>query len=506
MKLVLPILTGVFLVASFPRFNQGYLAWIAFIPLIVYVARTKRVKAAFLGGFIAGFIQFFVLLIWMPAVLVHYGGLSAVQAWFAYTLLVVVLACYPAVACGIVKGLVCHAGDACILLFPFVWVLSDYALSFSPIGGFPWLLAGYSQSRFLSIIQIADITGIYGISFLVIWPGTAIYWLFQKRGRGAFAWIPAWTALVFVVGCVVYGAVALAKWEHVSTHYQGAMLQENLSSDDTQGVLREKFEHGYARMADQIQAADLLILPESPSPTFFESDPQYRQTLEQLAKRFPLGLVFNNVRHAEDEGDWRYFNSAYFMDKNGVLKGIYDKIHLVPFGEYLPLASIFSFVQVISKDVGTFAAGTDYRLVNIGGHPANAIICFEAVFPDLVRRFVAEGSQLIINLTNDAWYGDSAAPYQHIAIARLRAVENRRFLLRAANSGISAIIEPSGRFRDATPILREAICEGGFDFIATSTFYTRYGNAFVFLCAIISIAAGLIAALRKSRLHRRLAA
>jgi apolipoprotein N-acyltransferase len=284
------------------------------------------------------------------------------------------------------------------------------------------------------------------------------------------------------------------------------MLQENLSYEDPQDVLREKFEHGYVRMADRIQSANLLILPESTSPTFFESDPEYRDTLERLAKRFSLGLVFNNVRDAEDQGEWRYFNSAYFLDSNGVLEGVYDKIHLVPFGEYLPLANIFSFVQVISKDVGTFAAGTDYRLIDIGGHPANAIICFEAAFPNLVRRFVANGSQLIINLTNDAWYGDSAAPYQHIAIARLRAVENRRFLLRAANSGISGIIEPSGSIRASTPILREAVCEGGFDFIATSTFYARYGDAFVFLCAIISIAAVITAALRKSRLHRRLAA
>jgi apolipoprotein N-acyltransferase len=151
MKLALPVLTGTLLVASFPRLNQGYLAWIAFIPLIVFVARAGHVKAALLGGFTAGFIQFFVLLTWMPGVLVHYGGLSAVQAWLAYTLLAVVLACYPAASCGLVKYLICHTGEAGILLFPFVWVLSDYALSYSPMGGFPWLLAGYSQLRdFLS--------------------------------------------------------------------------------------------------------------------------------------------------------------------------------------------------------------------------------------------------------------------------------------------------------------------------------------------------------------------
>jgi apolipoprotein N-acyltransferase len=358
----------------------------------------------------------------------------------------------------------------------------------------------------LHVIQIADITGIYGISFLVILPGTAIYWLFRTKGRSFSNWIPFCIALLLVGVCLAYGAHSLNKWGDLPTKYQAAMLQGNLSYDDPQDVLQEKFQHGYKRMADRVQSADLLILPESPSPTFFESNAGYREALEQLAKRFPLGLVFNNVRHAGDNEEWKYFNSAYFVDNSGILEGVYDKIHLVPFGEYLPLASVFSFVQVISKDVGTFTAGTDYRIFAIGQHPANAIICFEAVFPQLVRRFTAKGSQLIINLTNDAWYGNSAAPYQHIAIARLRAVENRRFLLRAANSGISAVIEPSGKIQASTGILREAICEGGFDFIATPTFYSRYGDAFVFLCAIISIAAACGAALCKSRLRRRTAA
>jgi apolipoprotein N-acyltransferase len=159
------------------------------------------------------------------------------------------------------------------------------------------------------------------------------------------------------------------------------------------------------------------------------------------------------------------------------------------------LKGALSFIDIISKDVDSFSPGDDYRVVTIGSHPANVIICFEAVFPRLVRRFVQRGSQLIINLTNDRWYGDSAAPYQHLEIARFRAVENRRYLLRAANSGISAFIEPTGRIQTSTGILRQAICEGHFDFIEADTLYTRYGDVFVLLCAIIScglvIGAGL---------------
>jgi apolipoprotein N-acyltransferase len=505
MRFFLPALTGILLIASFPRIDQGYLAWIAFIPLIAFISRAQSVKEGLCGGFVAGFIQFFVLLAWMPAVLVRYGGLSSILAWIAYMLLIGVLACYPAVACGLVKYGMGRGGDAFILVFPFIWVLMEFAQSFTPFGGLPWLLAGYSQSRFLSVIQIADISGVYGISFLLVWTGAAVYWLFLRKGYGVSAWAPAGAALVLLVGCLAYGVVSLRKWEKASPQFQVAMLQENISFDDPSPILREKFQQGYRRMADSLRSADLLLLPESPSPVYFESDTVYREMLEQLARRFSLGLVFNNVRHIERGEDWRYFNSAYFMDRNGALKGVYDKIHLVPFGEYLPLARVFSFVEVISKDVGAFEAGEDYRIIAIGSHPANAIICFEAVFPGLVRRFVQNGSQVIVNLTNDGWYGDSAAPYQHLAIARLRAVENRRYFLRSTNSGISAVIEPTGRIQSSTGVLREAICKGNFDFIAHTTSYTRYGDVFVFLCAIISSASAIIAVLRKSRTSQRTA-
>ena len=242
-------------------------------------------------------------------------------------------------------------------------------------------------------------------------------------------------------------------------------------------------------MADSTKpfAPDLLMIPESPAPVFFQDDEDYKKLLEQLASRFPLGLAFNNVSWRETGGQRRYFNTAYFLDRRGSLTGTYDKMHLVPFGEYIPLKKVFFISETISKDVGEFSPGQDYSLMRIGDHPANAIICFEAVFPDLVRRFVREGSELIVNLTNDGWYGDSAAPYQHLAISRWRAIENRRYLLRATNSGISAFIEPSGAIQSSTPILRPAVCEGRFAFISRQSLFTRYGNVFVFLCAIIPV-------------------
>jgi apolipoprotein N-acyltransferase len=283
------------------------------------------------------------------------------------------------------------------------------------------------------------------------------------------------------------------------------MLQKNISYDDPHGVLMDKFLNGYVRMADSLQPprADLLLLPESPSPVFFETDARYRQILQSLSGRFRMGIIFNNVRYVDSGEESRFYNTAYFMNRAGSLYGVYDKIHLVPFGEYIPLKKVLSFIEVISKDVGSFEFGSDYRVLKLDGYPVNAVICFEAVFPGMVRRFIRQGSELIVNLTNDGWYGNSAAPFQHLAIARFRAVENRRFFLRSTNSGISAVINPDGRIQASTGILREQVCEGRFDFIAAKTIYTRYWDVFVLLCAIISVGSALFAGLRNAGFHER---
>jgi apolipoprotein N-acyltransferase len=487
MLLFLPVLSGLLLVASFPKTNQGYLAWVAFIPLIASLLRARKISQAFWIGFVAGWIQIFGLMIWIPAVMAHYGGLARPLAWTGFALMVSMLACFPGAACAATKCIINRQGDVSLLLLPFIWIVLEYAQNFFPFGGLPWLLAGYSQSDYLTLIQIADVTGVYGVSFIILWFNAALAWILVRRPRTLLTFSPLIAAGLLIVACLLYGRISLRQWEQYKPDLKGAMLQQNLSFDETEQVQADKFQSGYVRMADSIKPAapDLLMIPESPAPVFFQNDEAYRKVLEQLAGRFPLGLVFNNVSCREFEGKQRYFNTAYFLDSRGRLTGAYDKIHLVPFGEYIPLKKIFFFSETISKDIGEFYPGRDYSLIRIGDHTANAIICFEAVFPDLVRRFVRYGSELIINLTNDGWYGDSAAPYQHLAISRWRAIENRRCVLRATNSGISAFIEPSGAIGSSTPILRQAVCAGRFAFISRQTLFTRYGNAFVFLCAII---------------------
>ena len=285
MLILLPVLTGFLIIASFPRAGLGYIAWVAYIPLISFVFAAGTSARAFLGGFTAGAISLFGLLIWIPDVLIRYGGLSATLAWIAFGLMVSMLACYPATACALTKYLTRRGGTAFFLLFPAIWVIFEYAQSLSPFGGLPWVLAGYSQSDYLSIIQIADMVGIFGVSFIILWAGTAFVWIMRCGGKAMRAYVPLLAAVLLISACLMYGRISLRHWENGPAEYRAAMLQGNLSFDDPEHVLAEKFQRGYVRMADTLKPgdADLLVLPESPSPVSFQYEDSYRRVLEDLA-------------------------------------------------------------------------------------------------------------------------------------------------------------------------------------------------------------------------------
>jgi apolipoprotein N-acyltransferase len=484
---LLPALAGVLAWASFPKLNQDFLAWVALVPLLLYLIRIQKTSSAFLGGLTAGMVQFLALLYWVPRVLILYGGLPGPAAWGLFVLMVAILGCYPATVCALTRYCMNRGGTGFLLVFAPAWITLEYVRSRFPFGGFPWLLLGYSQTNSLRLLQVADLAGVYGISFLVAWVNTALVWAWLHRGYGWRACGPIVSAGVLLTACLAYGSAELRRWDQVQPQYRAALLQGNLSVDKPEPALAEKYKKGYVRMADRLGSAhaDLLILPESPSPIIFQYDREYRETMQDLAHRFPLGVVFNNIRFRDGNEAGRYFNSAFFLDRSGTEIGVYDKIHLVPFGEYIPCKKLFFFSETISKDIGDFQPGDTYLTVPLRGHAVNAIICFEAVFPDLCREFVRRGSELIINLTNDGWYGNTSAPYQHLAMARWRAVETRRYLLRAANSGITAVIGPTGRIQVQTALFQEETAIGRFSFLTGQTFYARHGSSLLILCVII---------------------
>ncbi len=490
MHLVLPLLSGVLGALCFPKVNQGYLAWIALVPLILYLVHCSRTSEALVGGFITGLIQNAGLLMWVPGVMIRYGGLPVAGAWFIYGLLVALQAAFPAAACALTGFCLVRTGRRLLLLLPFAWVSLEYLESHFPFGGFPWLLFGYSQTDFICIAQIADITGVYGVTFLVLCVNTALAWALLNGHSLRLGLWPLAVAGGLVTACAIYGTIAVRQWSAIETNNTAALLQECISIDDTPASMDWKFSEGYVKLSERLSGrrTDLVVLPESPSPLSYQYDDRYRALIARLAAGFPLGLVFNNIAFRDVDGTTRYFNSAYFVRQDGAESGRYDKIHLVPFGEYVPLKRVFFFMESITKDVSDFYPGAALRAVPVGGHPVGAIICFEAVFPQIARMIVSQGGELIVNLTNDGWYGNTAAPYQHLAMSRWRAIETRRFLLRAANTGVSAIIDPAGRVRSSTGLFREEICSGGFAFIRDRSVYSRIGDSFAGLCVIIMAA------------------
>ena len=304
----------------------------------------------------------------------------------------------------------------------------EYARNYVFFGGFPWLQTGYTQTDYLILIQISDLAGVYGVSFLVLWINIGIAWGWIGRLRDwQFRW-PLIAGGMLIIFSLSYGKNALTRWQKIQPGFRAALLQGNLSDDEPEYIQIWKFQHGYINMAKELKTSvDLLVLPESPAPLTFQYDSAYREALQQLASSFSLGIIFNNIRFASSNGKpTEYFNSAYFLSAEGKELGSYDKIHLVPFGEHVPWKNVFTFIETISKDVGGFSPGTSYDVVHLKNHPANVIICFEAIFPELVREFVRRGSSLIVNLTNDRWYGDTAAPHQHRVRQGVQRGEARR--------------------------------------------------------------------------------
>lgn len=498
---VAPAAGGLAAYASLPGVGLAPAAWVALAPLGAFLVLDAGRRRAFAGGLVFGIAQYFPLLIWIPPVLVRFGGIAPPLAWALYAGMVVFLALFPAVASLAARYVIEGLGPRGVLALPFIWVAMELARAHVGFGGFPWLQIGYSQTEWLRLIQIADTTGVYGVTFLVAWINAAVVdALARRRGRwGRLA--PLGAGLVMVVGALAYGTAALGRWSAMPADRRAALLQGDVTFEDPRAIQEWKFGQGYLEMARALggEGIDLALLPESPAPLDYASDAGYREVLRALAARFTLGIIFNNTRVEGRGRDAAYYNSAFFLSRAGRELGAYDKVHLVPFGEYVPLRRLFFFAESITRDVSDFAQGTRLENLPVDGRPVSAIICFESIFPHLVRGLVAGGGTVIVNLTNDGWYGRSAAPHHHLAMARWRAVENRRYLLRAANSGISAVVTPAGAIEGATGLFRREVSVVRFAFLSHRTPYTAAGDLFAAACAMISVVFSALAARRRGR-------
>ena len=496
------IISGFLLTAAFPKMGISPLAWFALVPLFI-VLRELHPKEAFRIGMITGLAHYLTLLYWVVFTMRTYGYLP----WWQCVSLLVLLAAYLALYIGffaLTLTHLCRKPLHLLLLAPVIWVGLEYIRSFL-LTGFPWGLVGYSQFNRLHIIQISDIFGVYGISFLVVLFNAAGYvlllFLAQKKWRGypvdkRQAVLAIVLPLVLISLGLIYGNMRIKTMDEAvagASSPRVAVVQGNI---DQARKWDPAFQIGTTKKYAELTLSagphqpDLVVWPETATPFYFEASPKLTRLVTDAIRQAGVHLLVGSPSVHGQPGNFAYYNSAYMVAPDGRATGRYDKVHLVPFGEYVPLKRLLSFVGKMVAQVGDFSPGEKGRTLAWGENepPIGVQICFEIIFPGLSRSLVKNGAGLLVNLTNDAWFGKSSAAYQHFSMAVFRAVENRRSLVRCANTGISGFVDPAGRIVASTALFEDAVVVRAVPVLTEKTFYTRIGDALPIVCLIVMIA------------------
>ena len=517
--LLLSVVSGILLFLSFPPADCGWIAFVALAPLLG-AARRARPGHAALCGLVAGVTFFLPLLHWILGVMMRYGNLTPLLAAPILLLLVAYLAAYFAAAAALVSAAAGRWGWRGLLVAPFAWVGLETVRG-SLLTGFPWGLVAYSQWRHLDVLQIASLGGVAALSLVVLLANTAGALLFEAapeaRRHGDAPRIAAAGLLLVVVAACVAGHRLRAAWDARDAaelaqraSLRVAAIQANVAQDRKwRREEEESIVDDLLRLTGQAarDGAALVVWPESSSPLSFyrpvwsadgavaiEARREFLDRVTDLVRREGLTLIAGSVDYRHEQGRLRAYNSAFVVSPDGTVGPAYDKMHLVPFGEYVPLSQVLFFVdRMVQGAIAEFAPGERLRPLPTPAGAAATFVCYEAIFPDQVRR-LARGASFLVNLTNDAWFGKSAAPRQHLAMAVVRAVENRLWLLRAANTGISALVDPCGRVRATTERDVQVVLSGRLVPRAGASLYVRTGEALAWACVIVT--AGLAAALR----------
>lgn len=494
----LSAISGVLLALSFPGYGYPALAWIALAPLLIALDRGTLPRACGLG-LVAGLLYFSGTLYWITQVMVVYGGLHPAVAVSVNATLVAYLAVFPAVFAVVMWRIQLAFGHRALLAAPVVWVATELGRTHL-FGGFPWVLLGYSQTSVLPVAQVASVLGVYGVSALVamVSAAAANVAIAPRSGR---RYLPLVGAFATVVIVAVWGSDRIAGGELVRAGepVRVGLIQGNVDQAEKWDPARATAIFAdYLRMTrDAIEeGADLVVWPESAIPFTFDDDIASADQVRALARETQTALLLGSdeiVRGAPV----RYYNSAFLVSADGSTAGVYRKMHLVPFGEYVPLKRLFFFAAPLVEAVSDFSPGTSPVLLPIDGHPVSTAICYEIVYPDFVRRFVLSGSELLTTVTNDAWFGRTSAPYQHFVQASMRAIENGRYLVRSANTGISGIVDPYGRVMAESELFEPAVIVRQVRFLRGSTIYTRTGDMFAYASVVATL--GLLVLVRRSR-------
>jgi apolipoprotein N-acyltransferase len=483
--IVFSAMTGLLAAFAFPKLNLFFLIWISFVPL-VFVIMGADFKKSCVYGFISGFIFNAVGLYWLVPMLQFNTG-SYIQALIVACTLWIYLALYWAVWClclvlskNVIQKVIKNELNVNILIILFgacMWVLLEYIRTYF-LTGFPWMLVGYSQFEFSEIIQIAEFTGVYGVSFLVIFCNLCFYFWILKPKSNRYLY----TALTLVIAVALFGVVRVYRFKFFGDKkYSVTVVQPNIDQNkkwDTayeDEIISKLKKYAYEIAENK---TDLVLWPEAVMPGFI---PNSEETYDNAKSIVSIAGGLNIIGSPHDEDHESYNSVLAFEDSNGY-KAVHNKNHLIPFGEFIPFRKFFARFFGVLNQMGDFLRGKDTNVFDNGQIYVGSTICSENFFPDISRRFVLSGAKVLTNHTNDAWFFDTAAPYQHFMMNVFRAVENRKDVTVSANSGISGIIEASGIIIDRMPSSKNALLKGAFYQNDFKTFYTKFGDVFVYLC------------------------
>ncbi|MGB2769718.1 MAG: apolipoprotein N-acyltransferase [Candidatus Zixiibacteriota bacterium] len=496
-SLYLTILSALLISLAYPPLPLGFVAYLCLVPLIIAL-ESKSPFAAFKIGYIFGLISNSILLFWVGWATI--GGTAAA---------IILLCLYPAILCWLHGLLQRRWKEGAVFFFPFLWVAMEYVRSLTQVS-FPWLNLAYTQTYYLKLIQYASLWGNYAVTFWILWLNLIFYFLIRYRKKWKVA------LLLFVILMIlpyIYGSWVMSE-DVEGEEIKIAMLQGNMEPEIKWNQdLLDYNVRTYIDMSREAakETVDFIIWPETAAPCYLAAESLYfalvQETCDEL--NVPL-LVGTNDYQVNPQGKLNYFNSAFLFTPHGGYPKVYNKINLVPFSEKLPYDEVLGISDRIQFGQSDFCNGEDMTIFEIPQGRFATIICFESVYPGLVRDFVNRGTEFLVNITNDGWFGKTHGPFQHAQIAVFRAIENRIAIARCANTGVSMFIDPYGRVKQATKIwVRETVIgkiplkrEGNVSW-SGRTFYARYGDWFAILCCLVSFTLTAVALLRRRVDNRR---
>jgi apolipoprotein N-acyltransferase len=498
-RFILAALSGAILSLSYQGSFLSLYSWFCLALLLASILRA-RARVAFFCGFLHGLIFVLTCVPWIADTLSIHGGMSAAAGWGVLLLIASVWGASIGLFAWVVQRLSLRSYSLALAGAPFLWISTEVLRTYLPEVSFPWGLLGYAPAENPALLQLTAITGIYGLSFFSVAFNSLVLW----SDCGSSAETKRRLIIVGVVAIILLVAMGIGPRfvPKAEAHHWARVVQPNFPENvqyvgdwyaDHKGDLADLARLSLRPSPDRVKP-DLLVWPEAPAPFSFQ-DPHFVPYISQLATEFHNPVIVGVIEwkpevetaHGSARTTLVPYNSAAMLNAFGQRTFSYDKMHLVPFGEYEPFPFIHQVVTSVSEEVGGFHKGKDRSIGTLtNGNKFSAFICYEAIYPGEVRAFTERGAQLLINISNDGWFGTSAAAEQHLRMARVRAVENRRWLLRDTNSGITATIDPYG---NVTRVMRRDLRDSAdlpYDFRTDRTVYVRFNDWFAWMCVLVS--------------------